>query len=222
MSGLAIIATHPTEGERMQAGTAAAQITANRRKSGQRWPTLQPLARMVTLITRIRLKLRGTPAGQRFFVHGGRFARIAGQGRLRIASGVNLSCGPAPVRLEVADGAVLTIGERAFLNAGVEVICHQQIIIGPHCRLATGCVLTDTNHHPVHEGDPVRKAPVRLGSNVWLGRGVIVLPGVTIGDNAVVAAGSVVFETIPANQVWRGNPAAYVKQVRASDHFVRP
>lgn len=185
-------------------------------------PALQPLARLVTLITALRLRLRGTPAGRRFFVHGGRFAHIAGRGSLHVGPGVNLSCGPAPVRIEVTEGAVLTLGERSFLNAGVEVICHHEITIGAHCRLAPNCVLTDTNHHPVHEGGVVRRAPVRLGRNVWLGRGVIVLPGVTIGDNAVVAAGSVVFNDIPANQVWRGNPASFVKPVRGSDHFVRP
>lgn len=187
-----------------------------------RWPAPQPLARLVTLLTALRLRLRGTPGGRRFFIHGGRFARLAGSGTLRIGSGVNLSCDPSPVRFEVARGAELSIGERSFLNAGVEVICHQRVVIGPHCRLAPGCVVTDTNHHPVHEGAPVRRAPVTLGRNVWLGRGVIVLPGVSIGDNAVVAAGSVVFDSIPANEVWRGNPARFAKAVRASDRFIRP
>jgi acetyltransferase-like isoleucine patch superfamily enzyme len=74
----------------------------------------------------------------------------------------------------------------------------------------------------VHEGQRVRVAPVKLGRNVWLGRGVIVLPGVSIGDHAVIAAGSVVFSDVPAREVWRGNPAAYVKPVRASEGFVRP
>ena len=83
-------------------------------------------------------------------------------------------------------------------------------------------MLADTNHHPVHEGQSVRVAPVKLGRNVWLGRGVIVLPGVSIGDHAVIAAGSVVFCDVPPREVWRGNPAAFVKPVRASDGFVRP
>jgi hypothetical protein len=91
----------------------------------------------------------------------------------------------------------------------VQVICHSAIEIGPHCRIGPDCVLCDTNHHPVHEGDAVRVAPIRLGRNVWLGRGVIVLPGVTIGDHAVVAAGSVVAADIPAREVWRGNPACF-------------
>jgi len=49
-----------------------------------------------------------------------------------------------------------------------------------------------------------------------------VLPGVTIGDHAVIAAGSVVFSDVPAREVWRGNPAEFVKAVRAGKGFVRP
>lgn len=182
---------------------------------------LQPWHRWITLLCRAQLLLRGTRPGPRFFVHGHR-PRITGSGRLHIAARVNLRADVAPVWLEIARDATLQLGERAFLNSGVQIICHAAIAIGPDCRIAPGCVLSDTNHHPVHEGSPVRVAPIRLGRNVWLGRGVIVLPGVTIGDHAVVAAGSVVCADIPAGQVWRGNPAVYVKDVRCSAGFVRP
>jgi hypothetical protein len=106
------------------------------------------------------------------------------------------------VRIEVARGAEVILADRAFLNTGVQVICHSAIEIGPHCRIGPDCVLCDTNHHPVHEGDAVRVAPIRLGAT-WLGREVIVLPGVTIGDHAVVAAGSVVAQTFPRGSVAR-------------------
>lgn len=182
---------------------------------------LQPLNRLRTLLTVLRLRLRGMAPGTRFFVHSG-LPRIAGRGRIRIAERVNISCHGAPVAIEVGPGAMLEIGARSFLNAGVEIVCHDQVRIGEHCRIGPRCVLADTNHHPVHEGGSVRVAPVRLGRNVWLGRGVIVLPGVTIGDHAVIAAGSVVFGDVPAREVWRGNPAAFVKPVRAGEGFVRP
>ena len=182
---------------------------------------LQPLNRLRTLLTVLRLKLRGEAPGKRFFVHSG-FPRIEGPGRITIADRVNWSCHGAPVAVEVGPGALLEIGARAFLNAGVEIVCHLSVRIGEHCRIGPRCVLADTNHHPVHEGEGVRVAPVTLGRNVWLGRGVTVLPGVTIGDHAVIAAGSVVFGDVPPREVWRGNPAAFVKPVRASDAFVRP
>ena len=161
------------------------------------------------------------PCPGRAFVHGHR-PRLIGQGQIRIGARVNLRGDVAPVRIEVAPGAVVTLADRAFLNTGVQVICHSAIEIGPHCRIGPDCVLCDTNHHPVHQGDSVRVAPIRLGRNVWLGRGVIVLPGVTIGDHAVVAAGAVVTQDIPAAQVWRGNPASFAKAVRCAADFVRP
>lgn len=182
---------------------------------------LQPLNRLRTAATILGLRLRGDRPGRRFFVHGG-LPRIEGRGRIRIGERVNWNCHGARVAVEVGPGGLLEIGARTFLNAGVEIVCHEQVHIGEHCRIGPRCVLVDTNHHPVHEGDGVRVAPVRLGRNVWLGRGVIVLPGVTIGDHAVIAAGSVVFADVPPREVWRGNPAAFVKPVRASERFVRP
>ncbi|MCW1987136.1 UNVERIFIED_ORG: acetyltransferase-like isoleucine patch superfamily enzyme [Sphingomonas sp. R1F5B] len=187
-----------------------------------RWlAALQPRNRLATLATRIALRRRGTVPGHRFFVHGHR-PRLIGQGQIRIGARVNLRGDVAPVRIEVARGALVTLADRAFLNAGVQLICHSAIEIGPHCRIGPDCVLCDTNHHPVHQGDGVRVTPIRLGRNVWLGRGVIVLPGVTIGDHAVVAAGAVVTQDIPAAQVWRGNPASFAKAVRCAPDFIRP
>lgn len=182
---------------------------------------LQPLNRLRTLMTVLRLSLRGTAPGRRFFVHGG-LPRIAGRGRIEIGTRANWSCHGAPVAIEVGPGALLEVGARSFLNAGVEIVCHRWVRIGEHCRIGPHCMIADTNHHPVHEGQDVRVAPVKLGRNVWLGRGVVVLPGVTIGDHAVIAAGSVVFTDVPAREVWRGNPAEFVKAVRAGEGFVRP
>ena len=82
--------------------------------------------------------------------------------------------------------------------------------IGPNVQL-----LTPT--HPV-EPEPRRQKweaarPITIGDNVWLGGGVIVLPGVTIGDGTVVGAGSVVSRDLPANVVAVGNPARIVKEL---------
>ena len=55
--------------------------------------------------------------------------------------------------------------------------------------------------------------PIHLGKKVWIGSGAIVLPGVTIGDNSVIAAGSVVTKDVPENSVYGGNPAKLIKKI---------
>jgi acetyltransferase-like isoleucine patch superfamily enzyme len=64
-------------------------------------------------------------------------------------------------------------------------------------------------------------APVRIRRNVWIGRNAIVLPGVTIGDHAVVAAGSVVLRDVPARALVAGSPATVRRELRAGDDWVR-
>lgn len=183
--------------------------------------SLQLRHRLGTLATIVTLRRRGCRPGPHFFVHGHR-PRLLIKGSLIIGDHVNMRCDAAPVWIEVRRGATLILSDRTLLNTGATMICHNTITIGPSSRIGPDCVLCDTNFHPVHEGDLPHVAPIRLGRNVWLGRGVIVLPGVTIGDNAVVAAGSVVFSDIPACEVWRGNPAVHLKDVRCSPTFVRP
>lgn len=87
-------------------------------------------------------------------------------------------------------------------------------MLGPNVVLATA-------GHPV---DPELRRlvyqfnqPIHIGNNVWLGAGVIVLPGVTIGDNSVVGAGSVVTKDIPANVVAVGNPCRILREINEHD-----
>lgn len=118
--------------------------------------------------------------------------------------------------LQVDYGYQITIGARTFANWGLiaadvaEITIGNNVQIGPNVQL-----LTPT--HPV-EPEPRRAKweaakPITIGDNVWLGGGVIVLPGVTIGPNTVVGAGSVVVRNLPPNVVAVGNPARIVRQL---------
>ncbi|NYI57781.1 sugar O-acetyltransferase [Cellulomonas soli] len=113
-------------------------------------------------------------------------------------------------------GTQITVGARCFANFGLTALdvapitIGDDVQIGPHVQL-----LTPT--HPV-EPEPRRAKweaarPIVIGDNVWLGGGVIVCPGVTIGENTVVGAGSVVTRDLPANVVAVGNPARVVRTV---------
>ena len=120
----------------------------------------------------------------------------------------------APFRC--AYGVNTHIGAAAFLNTGCVILDCARVEIGPKTLLGP-TVQIYTALHPL---DPVERAagietakPVILGYNVWIGGGAILCPGVTIGDNAVVGAGSVVVKDVPAHCVAVGNPAKVIKRL---------
>jgi len=108
------------------------------------------------------------------------------------------------------------IGARTFNNVGVVLLDVATITIGDDVQVGPNVqFLTPT--HPVEP--EARRAkleaarPISVGDNVWLGGGVIVLPGVTIGENTVVGAGAVVTRDLPSNVVAVGNPARVIRSV---------
>jgi maltose O-acetyltransferase len=118
--------------------------------------------------------------------------------------------------LYVDYGTHLTIGARCFANFGLVALDVAAISIGDDVQIGPNVQLL-TPTHPV-EPEPRRQKwegaqPIVIGDNVWLGGGAIVLPGVTIGENTVVGAGSVVTRDLPANVVAVGNPARVVRSL---------
>lgn len=103
----------------------------------------------------------------------------------------------------------LTILDEADVNIG------DNVQIGPNCSLITITHSLDSNQR--NEG-MMQAKPITISNNVWLASNVVVLPGVTIGENSVVGAGSVVTRDIPQNEVWAGNPARFIKQIPATVH----
>lgn len=110
--------------------------------------------------------------------------------------------------------AHLVIGARVFINQGASVVAYCGIEIGDDTLIGEFVTVYDTNHHSVDPDHPTKYAPVFIGSNVWLGRGVVVLPGSKIGDHTVVAAGSVVKGDLPPGVLAAGNPAQVVKELK--------
>lgn len=106
--------------------------------------------------------------------------------------------------------ARIVIGDDTMMGA-TEFACAEEIVVGRSCILARSVIL-DTDGHSTHvdrwaKDMPMRVQPVRIGNNVWIGRNAGILPGVTIGDNSVVAFGSVCMREYPANVMLVGNPA---------------
>jgi maltose O-acetyltransferase len=122
-------------------------------------------------------------------------------------------------------GSNISIGAGTFVNYDCVILDVAPVVIGEDCQLAT-CVQLLTATHPV---DPrVRRAgwesgePITLGDNVWLGGGVIVCPGVTIGNDSVVGAGAVVTRDVPAGVVCVGNPARVLREIGPGDRVELP
>jgi len=113
-------------------------------------------------------------------------------------------------------GSHLRVGARCFANYGLVALDVAPIVIGDDVQMGPNVQLLT----PTHPLEPeARRAkweaaqPITIGDNVWLGGGVIVLPGVTIGANTVVGAGSVVTRDLPADVVAVGNPARVVRRL---------
>jgi maltose O-acetyltransferase len=122
-----------------------------------------------------------------------------------------------PFRCEL--GFQTYVGERVFANFGLVCLDTARVTIGDDSQLGPGVQLL-TATHPLAPG-PRRDrwesaAPITIGRNVWLGGAVVVLPGVTIGDDTVVGAGSVVVRDLPAGVLAVGNPARVVRSLADS------
>src|SRR4051812_6486435 len=121
------------------------------------------------------------------------------------------------------------IGDFTLLN-GALIMAEEQIQIGSHCLVSWNVGIADSDFHPLEPAQrlvdaqalapfykdrpprpKLRTAPVIIADNVWIGMNATILKGVTIGENSVVAAGSVVTKSVPGNTVVAGNPAVPVK-----------
>ena len=123
-----------------------------------------------------------------------------------------------------------TIGDFTLLN-GALIMAEDKIEIGSHCLISWNVGIADSDFHPLEpaqrlidaqalapffKGRPPRPKlktiPVKIADNVWIGMNAVILKGVTIGENSVVAAGSVVTKSVPPDTVVAGNPAVVVKK----------
>lgn len=115
-------------------------------------------------------------------------------------------------------GKNITIGKNVFINVG----CHFQdwggVYIGNDVLIGSYVVLATINHdpNPAKRGDNL-PASIHIGNKVWIGSHVTILPGVTIGDNAIIAAGAVVTQNVPQNAVVGGVPAKIIKYVEQEE-----
>jgi len=107
--------------------------------------------------------------------------------------------------------AVLDIGNNTYIGDRTEIHAGKKIEIGSGCNISWGCTIMDRDYHKLNSDTEVYKE-VKIGNNVWIGCNAIVVKGVTIGDGAVVAAGSVVTKDVAPKTLVGGNPAKIIKE----------
>jgi len=116
--------------------------------------------------------------------------------------------------------AVLTIGEN-FRMSNSTIVCWEKIEIGNNVMIGGSCKIWDTDFHSLipdirmanEEDNDYKTAPIIIKDNVFIGAGVIILKGVTIGENSIIGAGSVVTGNVAENEIWAGNPARFIKSI---------
>ena len=157
-----------------------------------------------------------------------RFMRSKRQPAIELGKHVSLYAG---VSFALGENGTCKIGDFTLLN-GALIMADERIEIGKHVLVSWNVGIADSDFHPIDAAQrridtlalapfykdrpprPVLKtAPVIIEDNVWIGMNAVILKGVTIGENSVVAAGAVVSKSVPPNVVVAGNPAVIVKHL---------
>ncbi|MCL3851847.1 sugar O-acetyltransferase [Parabacteroides sp. GYB001] len=111
-------------------------------------------------------------------------------------------------------GKNIQVGKNVFINACCHFQDHGGVTIGDDCQIGHNVVFATLNHGLTPEDRKTTyPAPIVLGKNVWIGSNATILQGVTIGDNAIVAAGAVVTKDVAANTIVGGVPAKFIRNI---------
>ena len=157
------------------------------------------------------------------------FRKLRSKKLRAVIIGNHVSC-YAGCSFAIGENGHCRIGDFTLLN-GALIMAEESIEIGSHCLVSWNVGIADSDFHPLEPAQrlidaqalapyfndrparpKLKTAPVKIADNVWIGMNAVILKGVTIGENSVVAAGSVVTKIVEPNTVVAGNPALVVKQ----------
>jgi acetyltransferase-like isoleucine patch superfamily enzyme len=181
------------------------------------WPVAWLVERGAPRLARLWAHAR-LSAGLGRTVHGVVQGPVELQGTRRIALGRDCFIYPGQY-WETQGTGRLEIGDGVVMSRGVHLVAHVGVTVGAGTMIGEYASVRDANHR--RDGTPLRHsghdgARVRIGRNVWIGRGATVLAGVSIGDGAVVAANAVVTRDVPSGAVVGGVPARPLRLAGAS------
>ena len=154
------------------------------------------------------------------------FRRVFGKRGVRLIVG-DSSIVDGPISYDRED-ATVSIGDRTFLGDS-SIVCAEKIEIGDDVLISWGCTIVDHNSHAIDwtsrrddviawiqgkkDWSVVKINPVKIGDRVWIGFNTIILKGVTIGEGAIVGAGSVVTKDVRPYTIVAGNPAQFIREI---------
>ena len=159
-------------------------------------------------LRRLIYKNKFTKCGKPIFIHG-KFRTVLTNFQLEIGNYVRIW---PDVKLSVQgkeSPATLRIGNNVSIGDRTEIHCGEKICSGDNTLISWDCCILDRDYHAFNAQNEVTKS-VTIGKNVWVGCRSMILKGVTIGDGAVIAAGSVVTKDVPEKCLVAGNPAKVI------------
>ncbi len=143
--------------------------------------------------------------------------RVYGDGSLVIGERVILIGTVVPIELIAHPGARITIGDETVINYGTSISAHEQVTIGDRCKIGHYVFIMDNHQHDLLDRTKLPPSyPIAIENGAWIGSRATILPGVRIGQNSVVGAGSVVTRDVPRDTIVAGNPAKIVKSLPVS------
>ncbi len=122
-------------------------------------------------------------------------------------------------------GYNIEVGDNFYMNVGCIILDGARVTFGDNVFVAPHCGFYTAGHPLDHERRNLGleyALPITIGNNVWIGGHVCVLPGVSIGDNSVIGAGSVVNKDIPAGVLAAGNPCRVIREINEADRHRYP
>lgn len=175
----------------------------------------------------LRLKMYGVQCGRNCVVHGKLYVHLFPSAKVKIGNslyfssgwGVNALCANRRGMIYATYDACITIGNNVGMSSTV-LWAHKKITIGNHVKIGGNCIIIDTDAHNMDfklrrspSTDWGVSSPVVIEDDVFIGMNCLILKGVTIGARSIIAAGSVVTKSIPADCIAGGNPAKVIKRI---------
>ena len=171
------------------------------------------------------LKRKHIAYGNNFLINGR--LHIHGTGNIHIGNNVTINSSPDAnptsggnaSHLSTSDSGELIIGNHVGIS-NIALTAKDRITIGDYVLIGSNCMIADTDFHSLNadermadDGRGVKTKPITIKDHAFIGARCIILKGVTIGENSIIGAGSVVTRDIPANEIWAGNPVRFIRRI---------